>query len=95
MRLKDYPFVMVRFACRECPRIGRYRLAVLAERFGAEADTQDVLETLSASCRYRIEPRGSQRCGAFLPDIPPPEPPDLPRALLPRERLKIIRGTRG
>jgi hypothetical protein len=27
-RLRDYPFVVVRFACRECPRLGRYRLAV-------------------------------------------------------------------
>ena len=35
-RLRDYPFVVVRFACRECPRLGRYRLAVLAERFGAD-----------------------------------------------------------
>jgi hypothetical protein len=33
-RLREYPYIVVRFACRECPRIGRYRLAVLAERFG-------------------------------------------------------------
>jgi hypothetical protein len=25
---------VVRFACHDCPRIGRYRPAVLAERFG-------------------------------------------------------------
>jgi len=28
-RLRDYPYVVVRFACRDCPRLGRYRLAVL------------------------------------------------------------------
>jgi hypothetical protein len=33
--------------------------------------------------------------GAYLPDLPPEKPPDLPRALLPRERLKLIRGGRG
>lgn len=37
-RLRDYPYIVVRFACRGCPRMGRYRLAVLAERFGADAD---------------------------------------------------------
>jgi hypothetical protein len=30
MRLRDYPYVIIRIACPECPRIGRYRLAVLA-----------------------------------------------------------------
>lgn len=49
-RLRDYPFVTVRFACRDCPRIGRYRLAVLAERFGADAPVQSVLETISTAC---------------------------------------------
>ena len=25
--LKDYPYVVVRFACRDCSRLGRYRLS--------------------------------------------------------------------
>jgi hypothetical protein len=95
MRLRDYPYVVLRIACRECPRIGRYRLAVLAERFGADAETDDVLEAIAASCSARINPKRGLRCGAFLPDIPPPRPPDLPGALLPRERLRLIRGSRG
>jgi hypothetical protein len=95
MRLRDYPYIVLRIACRECPRIGRYRLAVLAERFGADAETDDVLETISASCGARLDPKRGLRCGAFLPDIPPPRPPDLPGALLPRERLRLIRGARG
>jgi len=95
MRLRDYPYVIVRFACRECPSAGRYRLAALAERFGADADLRDVLEAVSGSCRARTGHYRAVRCAAFLPDIPPPTPPDLPRALLPRERLKIIRGGRG
>ncbi len=95
MRLKDYPFVVVRFACRECPRLGRYRLAVLAERFGASGEMADVLEAVSASCSGRQQDRFGKRCGAYFPDLPPQRPPDLPKALLPRERLKIIRGGRG
>lgn len=95
MRLRDYPYVVFRMACRECPRIGRYRLVVLAERFGADADTQDVLEAISASCSARVEPRRGLRCSAFLTDVPPERPPDLPRSMLPRERLRLIRGSRG
>jgi hypothetical protein len=95
MRLRDYPYVVLRIACRECPRMGRYRLAVLAERFGADAEAQAVLETISASCGARINPTRGLRCGAYLPDIPSPRPPDLPRSVLPRERLRLIRGARG
>jgi hypothetical protein len=90
MRLRDYPYVIVRFACRHCPRLGRYRVAVLAERFGADVD----MEAVSSSCRGRTGERG-MTCGAYFPDLPPEQPPDLPRSLLPRERLKIIRGGRG
>jgi len=31
LRLRDYPCVVVRFACRDCPRIGRYRQAYLPD----------------------------------------------------------------
>ena len=41
-RLRDYPFVVVRFACRECPRLGRYRLAVLAEALWRGRDRRPV-----------------------------------------------------
>ena len=49
-RVRDYPYVVVRFACRDCPRIGRYQLAVLSERFGADALMVDVLEAISSTC---------------------------------------------
>jgi hypothetical protein len=94
MRLRDYPYVVVRFACRHCPRLGRYRVAVLAERYGADIEMEDLLEAVSASCGTRASKR-AHACGAYFPDLPPEKPPDLPRALLPRERLKIIRGGRG
>lgn len=63
-RLRDYPYVIVRFACRDCPRIGQYRLAVLAERFGADAVMADVLATISAACLRKREKHPGRRCQA-------------------------------
>ena len=93
-RLRDYPFIVVRFACRECPRIGRYRLAVLAERFGADADLATVLEAISASCPRQRESHPGRGCRAYYPDLPPTQPPDLPADLRP-QRLRLIMGGRS
>ncbi len=72
-RLSDYPYVIVRFSCIFCPtRRGVYRLARLAERFGAEASLDLVRETISANCPRR-RTRGNQyvpRCHAWFTDIP-------------------------
>lgn len=85
--------MVVRFACRDCPRIGRYRLAILAERFGAEADLEDVLDAVSASCLRREERHPVRRCQAYLPDLEGGKPPDLPAAA--GGRLRVIRGGKG
>lgn len=92
VRLRDYPFVVVRFACRDCPRIGRYRLAVLAERFGADADMRDVLEAISASCARSRERHPGRRCEAYYPDLVSPPPPDLPST---GRRLRLVVGGKG
>ena len=91
LRLRDYPYVVVRFACRDCPRIGRYRLAVLAERFGADALVVDVLQAISAACLRNKERHPGRRCQAYLPDLVDPKPPDLPAAVV-GERLRVIKG---
>jgi hypothetical protein len=88
IRLRDYPFVVVRFACRDCPRIGRYRLAVLAERFGADALVPEVLEAISAACVRMRERHPGRRCQAYLPDLTEPGPPDLPVAA--GWRLRVV-----
>src|SRR3954451_2197166 len=93
-RLRDYPFVVVRFACRDCPRMGRYRLAILAERFGADADLATVLEAISASCPRQRESHPGRGCRAYYPDLPPTQPPDLPADLRP-QRLRLIMGGRS
>jgi hypothetical protein len=92
-RLRDYPYVMVRFACRDCPRVGRYRLAVLAERFGADADLDDVLAAISAICQRHGESHPGRRCQVYYPDLPPSRLPDLPNALK-GVKLRMIEGGR-
>ncbi len=90
IRLRDYRYVVVRFACRDCPRIGRYRLVVLAERFGADASMVDVLEAISAGCLRTKERHPNRRCQAYLPDLVDPRPPDVPAAM--GKRLRVIEG---
>ena len=90
LRLRDYPYVVVRFACRDRPRLGRYRLAVLAERFGAAAAMTDVLEAIAGGCGRNRGRHPGRRCQAFLPDLVDPGPPDLPAAM--GRRLRLIAG---
>src|SRR4051812_23429353 len=93
--LRDYPFVVVRLGCRTCPRLGRYRLATLAERFGAHASLADLRQALSASCpRQQCGSHPGPACGAYYPDLPPRWPPDLPAAMQP-QRLRVILGGRS
>ncbi|WP_237481311.1 hypothetical protein [Lichenibacterium dinghuense] len=62
-RLVEYPAVLVNVTCGLCPRRGRYRLARLAERFGATAPLDDVLRAIVGGC--------GPRCGARFEDLAP------------------------
>ena len=90
LRLHDYPYVVVRFARRDCPRIGRYRLAPLAERFGAEALMVNVLEAIAGGCLRNKEKHPGRRCQAYLPDLVDPRPPDIPAAE--GRSIRVIEG---
>lgn len=87
MRLSDYPYVVVRIACSKCPRKGRYRLARLADRYGAETTMPAVLSQLAGDCKQRdVRLRVTNFCGAHFVDMggrPPDEPP-------PAVRLRIV-----
>ena len=94
--LAQYPYVVVRVACAMCPnRQGSYRLARLAEKFGAEMPLHLVLEKIAFDCPYPPphKARGNQyhpRCHARFPDLEGnPLPPDLPPALV---RLRLVKG---
>ena len=93
LRLRDYQYVVVRFACRVCPRLGRYRLAVLAERFGAEMAMSDVLDSIAGACARNRERHPGRRCQVYLPDLVDPRPPDLPTKV--GRRFRLIAGGRA
>ena len=96
MRLSDYPFVIVRIACRRCGRSGRYRLARLAATYGPETEIETVLKRLTVDCAYRtggdrLSPKsGAKTCWAVLSDLGGVQrPPDLPPAL---RGLTVVTG---
>jgi hypothetical protein len=64
--LGEFPFDVVRIECERCSRAGRYALAGLIERFGADAAGPDVLMELAACERRK---NFSQPCGARFPDL--------------------------
>jgi hypothetical protein len=93
MRLSSYPYVVVRVACTKCSRAGSYRLARLADRYGAEAQMNSVLTMLSADCKLAERNRpGIDRCGAYFLDLTDDGPRRPPDEFLPRKRpfLKIV-----
>ena len=74
-----------------CSREGSYRLARLADKYGANIDMRDLLAHLAGDCKYwRPRHPGIPGCGAHFPDLGgPPRPPDLPPAA---RRLRIVGG---
>jgi len=49
--LAEFPYVVVRLGCAFCPhRLGTYRLARLAERYGAGASLDHVRRDLAKPC---------------------------------------------
>ena len=90
MRLSEYPYVKVRIACSKCSRKDCYRLARLADRYGAETALPAVLYQLAADCKQRDQCfRFSNFCGAFFPDIGT-HPPDKTTDAGPR--LRVVRS---
>jgi hypothetical protein len=49
--LSSYPYVTVRLACRRCSRSGSYKLARLADKYGAEIRITDLLGFLAGDCK--------------------------------------------
>lgn len=80
--LATYPYVVVRLECSLCGRKGRYRLARLADKYGANCSLKELVELLAGDCKHRGRQRHPIRpgCGARLKDLAGPErpPPDMP-----------------
>ncbi len=93
--LATYPYVVVRLDCALCSRRGRYRLARLADRYGANCPMAELLDMLAGDCKWRgVRPRHPRlpACGARFPDLrgPSPPPPDDPPT-----RLRLVKGGPG
>ena len=82
-RLVEWPWVFVEVECSLCRRCGRYRLARLAERYGAAAGLGPLLVTLTSSCKlpkfFERTRQYEARCGArFRVPTGGPVPQGLP-----------------
>jgi hypothetical protein len=96
LRLSDYPYARLTIACGPCGRRGRWSVARLAERHGADITLHDLLPILTATCKWQRKPGDppprayEPRCCARFPDLAPgPEEEPAP------ERLRVIDGGRG
>ena len=90
--LAAFPYVVVRLDCTLCTRTGRYRLARLCDKYGADISIEDLLDRLAqlaGDCAYWGRRRHPIRpgCGARFKDLEPPRrPPDTP----PERRLRQV-----
>jgi hypothetical protein len=93
--LRDYPWVVVRFRCHYCKRAGDSRLAICAQRYGAGVRMADLLSVFVSRCPYdphsqiRKPQKYGHHCGAYMPDLGRPSPPDLSPAM---SGLTLIEG---
>jgi hypothetical protein len=87
--LLTYPYVIVRIGCDACSRSGRYRLARLAEKYGADIELDALLAYLAGDCKHWGHSHPYRfRCQARFRDLEPPRrPPDLPAM-----RLRVVKG---
>ncbi len=60
------PMLAVR--CTKCDRRGRYRMASLVERYGADFAGPNLREKLSADCEKHAAAE-FERCDLFFPDM--------------------------
>lgn len=83
--------------CHYCARQGRYRLARLAATFDPDIHIDGLLAHLTRNCAWesdgvtrRRPGKYDPKCGAYYPDLVPPQrPPDLPPAMF---GLRVVGG---
>ena len=100
-RLSDFPWVIVRVDCPLCPhRKGQYRLARLAEKYGADIQLCDLMDRIAFDCPRKWLPwerpsdQYDSKCKARFTDmeITSRPPPDLPPMM---RKLTVIQGGRS
>jgi hypothetical protein len=97
-RLSYFPWVIVRVDCPLCPhRRGLYRLARLAEKFGADIQLCDLLDRIALDCPRKSLPwerpagQYDPHCKAQFTDLEATSRPplDLPPSM---RQLTVIQG---
>src|SRR5262249_981825 len=60
-----------RVACSKCERVGRYHVAKLVGRHGANIGLPDLRDIIAADCPRQVGPGATwDLCAAFYPDLP-------------------------
>ncbi len=99
-RLSDFPWVIVRVDCPLCPhRKGQYRLARLAEKYGADIKLCDLMDKIAFDCPKKSLPwerppnQYDPKCKARFTDLEGTSSPpsDLPPMM---RKLTVIQGGR-
>jgi hypothetical protein len=100
-RLSEFPWVIVRVDCPLCPyRKGQYRLARLAEKYGAAIRLCDLIDRIALDCPRKSLPwerppdQYDPRCKARFTDLEATSrpPPDLPPMM---RKLTVVQGGKG
>jgi hypothetical protein len=100
-RLLDFPWVIVRVDCPLCPdRRGQYRLARLAEKFGADIQLCDLIDQIAIEGPRKSLPwerspnQYDPECRARFTNLEATSrpPPDLPPMM---RKLMVIQGGKG
>jgi hypothetical protein len=99
-RLSDFPWVIVRVDCPTCPhRKGQYRLARLAEKYGADIQLCELIDKIAFDCPWKSQlgkrppNQYDAKCKARFTDLTATNspPPDLPPMM---RKLTVIQGGR-
>ena len=68
LTIKDFPTDRIEVECKKCGRHGRYRKAMLIEKYGSDVVLPDPLALIAGDCEYRGG-LGNQGCGAIYPAL--------------------------
>ena len=97
---KDFLWVIIRTDCPLClHQKGQYRLARLAEKYGADFQLCNLLDTIAFDCPRKSQPgerppnQYNPKCKARFTDltVTSSPPPDLPPMM---RKLTVIQGGR-
>ncbi|AUX76430.1 hypothetical protein [Sinorhizobium fredii] len=67
--LAEFTLPQMVLTCSQCGRKGRYNVARLIEKHGADMPIRDFINLIGQSCERRTQLREHQRCGLGCDDL--------------------------